>query len=85
MFVEDCGGDACGSHVFHLHFPVAVVVKLGANYKAFDAMFGKCALKLWFVLDNGFHADKEEGSGVIVVLAVQTGEGAHFGVYYILA
>ena len=52
MFVEDCGRDACGSHVFHPHSPGAVVVKRGAKDKAFAAVFGECVLTLWLVVER---------------------------------
>ena len=67
MFVEDCGRDACGSRVFHPYGPGSVVVKLGAKDKAFASVLGECALTLWLVVDEVFHANRDEGSGVIFV------------------
>ena len=85
MYVENCGGDACGSRVFHPHGPGAVVVKLGAEDKAFAAVFGECVSMLWIIVDEGFHADGDEGSGVVVVWAVHVGVGGNFGVCFRLA
>ena len=70
----------CGSRVFHPHGPGAIVVKRGAKDKAFAAVFGEFASTLWLVVDEGFHADGEKGSGVIVVWAVHVGVGGNFGV-----
>ena len=56
------------------------MVKRGAEDKAFDTVFGECASTLWLVVDEGFHADGDEGSGVIVVWAVHVGVGGNFGV-----
>ena len=80
MFVENCGGDVCGSRVFHPHGPGAIVVKRGAKDKAFAAMFGKGVSTLWLVVDKVFHSDGEKVSGVIVVWAVHVGIGGFFGV-----
>ena len=80
MFVENCGGDACGLRVFRPHVLGAIVVKRGAKKKAFAAVIGKCVLTLWLVVDEGFHADGDKRSAVIVVWAVHVGVGKHFGV-----
>ena len=80
--MEDCGRDACGSRVFHPHLPGAVVVKRGAEEKSFATVFGECSLTLWLVADEGFHADGDKGSGVLVVWDVHVGVGGNFGVCF---
>ena len=82
MFVKKCGGDACGSRVFHPHGPGVVVVKKGSADKSFAAMFGKCASMLCLFVDVGFHADGEEESAIVVVWVVHVGVGGNFGVYF---
>ena len=77
MFVEDCGRDACVSRVFHPHGTGLVVVKRGAEDKSFAAVFGKCASTIWLVVDEGLHANGDEGSGVIVLWSVHVGVGGN--------
>ena len=48
-------------------------------------MFGECALTLWLVVDKGFQANRDKGSGVVVVWAVHMGVGGNFGVCFRLA
>ena len=81
VYVEDCGGDVCWLRVFHPHGLGVVVVKRGAEEKAFAAVLGECVLMLWLVLDKGFHADKDEGIDVVVVWAVHVGVGGNFGFF----
>ena len=61
------------------------MVKRGAKDKAFAAMFRKCVLVLWLVLDEGFYANRDEGSGVSVVWAVHVGVDGNLGVCFRLA
>ena len=61
------------------------MVKRGSKYKAFAAVFGKCALTLWLVVDKGLHANGDEGSGVVVVWVVHVGVGGNVGGYFRLA
>ena len=78
MFVEDCGGEACGAIILHPHGPGAVVVKRGVEDENFATVFGKGAATFWFVMDGGFHADGDEGSCLVVVWAVHVGLGRNF-------
>ena len=80
MFVENCGRDACGSHVFHPHGPGAVVVKRGSEDKAFATVFDEGASTLWLVVDKIFHANGDKGSGSIVVWDVHVGVGRNSGI-----
>ena len=75
----------CGLRVFHPHGPGAVVVKRGTKNKVCAAVFGKCSSTLWLVVDKGFHADGDEGSGVVVVWAIHVVVGGNFGVCFRLA
>ena len=56
------------------------MVKQGAKNEAFAVVFGKGASTFWFVMDNGFRDNGDEGSGVIVVWDVHVGVGGIFGV-----
>ena len=53
MLVENCGGDACGSRVFHPRGTGVAVVKRGDKDKSFAAVFGECASTLWLVVYKG--------------------------------
>ena len=73
MLVVDCRGDARGACVCHPHCPSAVVVERGAQDKALAAVFGKSAATFGFVVDEGFHANGDERSCVVVMGAVHVG------------
>ena len=85
MFVEDYGTDACGLRDFHPHVPGSVMVKQGVDNKSFAAVFRKCVSTLWLVAGDGFHADGDEGSGVVVVWAVHVVVGGNFVACFRLA
>ena len=57
------------------HCPSVVVVEQGAEDKALAAVFGKSAATFRFVVDEGFHANGDKGSCVVVVEAVHVGVG----------
>ena len=83
--MEDCGGDACGLRVNNPHGVDAGVVNRGAYDKSFDAVFGECALTLWLVNNKGFRADRNKGSGIVVVWAIHVGVDGNFGACFRLA
>ena len=80
LFVENCGGDACGARVFHQHSPGVVVVERGANAVPFAAVFGECLPMLWRFIDECFHVDGDEGCGIVVVWAIHMDVGRDLGV-----
>ena len=73
VLVKNCRRDARGACIFHPHGPSALVVKRGAQDKALAAVFGKNAAMFGFVVDEGFHANGDEGSCVVVMGAVHVG------------
>ena len=73
VLVKYCRRDACGACIFHPHGTSAVVVKRCAHDKALAAVFGKSAATFRFVVDKGFHANKDKGNCVVVVGIVHMG------------
>ena len=73
MLVKNCRRDARGACIFHPHFPSAVVVERGTQDKALAAVFGESAATFGFVVDEGFHANGDEGSCVVVMGALHVG------------
>ena len=85
MLVKNCYGDVCGVGIFHPHGPGTILVKRCAQDKSFAAVFGNSAATFRLVVDEGFYADKDEGSCVVVMWAVHVGIGRDFGVCFGLA
>ena len=82
MLMENRRGDARSASVRHPHCPSAVVVKRGAEDKALAAVFGESTAPFGFVVDEGFHANGDEGSCVVVMGAVHVGVSGDFGVSF---
>ena len=70
VLVEDCDSDLYGPHSLHPHLPGAVVVETNAYDVPFAVMLYKCASTFGLVLDKCFHANGNNGCGIVVVWTI---------------